>query len=232
MGAVGAQWWTRAGAVAILAVTLIVASQVLAGVEPDRDARVTATGDAPAPTPTTAPPTTAPAPASPTTAPLPPITGPVRLDDTARIDGRGIGVVEAGMTVAEAEQSAGRRFDIVDRTAVDTRCYAVAPQGLNGLRFGVRGPADDPRTGEIVRIDATDATWATVSDVRVGSPIADVKRSYGRRAVASPDGKALTVTVKDGGRSFAVLFVTSERGVVAAIRSGELAAVTQPEGCG
>lgn len=222
------RFWTRATAVAIPALTLIVASQVLAGMDvPAPDTEVDAASgpsSTTTPTPVTSGPTT--------TAALPPITGPVRLDASAKIDGRGIGTVEAGMTVVEAEQSAGRRFDIVDRAAPDSRCYAATPQGLTGLRFVVRGPAPEPRDGVIVRVEATDTTWSTVSNVRVGSSVDEVKRAYGSRAKATPDGKALTVDVRDAGRAFVVLFVTSERGVVASIRSGDAVPVLQPDGCG
>lgn len=224
---------TRAGAVALVALVLIVASQVLAGVEPedlpaDREVAVeagatttTVAGDEPAPSTTT----------TSTTAPLPPIAGPVRLTETSELDGRGIGPVEAGMTVAEAEQSAGRRFTIAGRDDPADRCYAASPEGLVGLRFVVQGPAADPREGEIVRAEVVDSSWATVSGARVGQSEAEVRRVYGGRVVQDRTTKMLTVAVKDGGRSFAVGFVMSERGTVTAMRSGDAAAVTQPEGC-
>ena len=227
----------RTFAVSIAAVSLIVASQVLAGMEPPRPGTQLGAGTEPADvdgvtttavttattvTPPTPPPTTA----------LPPITGPVRLDERSKLDGRGVGTVEAGMTVAEAEQAAGRRFEIVDRADAADNCFGAVPSGLVGLRFAVEGPVPDPREGRIVRVDASDVTWATASDVRVGSPVDEIRRSYGNRAKATADGKGYTVAVSDAGRDFAVLFVTSERGVVAAIRSGEAAAVQQPDGCG
>lgn len=224
--------WTRAGAVALVAGVMIVASQVLAGIEPadrpsDSDVAVeagattTVAGDEPAPSTTT----------TSTTAPLPPIAGPVRLIETSEIDGRGIGPVEAGMTVAEAEQSAGRRFTIAKRDDAGDRCYETSPEGLVGLRFIVQGPVDDPRAGRLVRAEVVDSSWQTVSGARVGQSEAEVRRVYGGRVSEDRASGLLTVAVKDGGRSFAVGFVMSERGIVTAIRSGDAAAVTQPEGC-
>lgn len=223
---------TRAGAVALVALVLIVASQVLASVEPedvsaDREVAVeagattTVAGAEPAPATTT----------TSTTAPLPPIAGPVRLTETSEIDGRGIGPVEAGMTVAEAEQSAGRRFTIAGRDDAGDRCYETSPEGLVGLRFTVQGPAADPRAGRIVRAEVVDSTWQTVSGARVGQSEDEVRRVYGGRVSEDRASSLLTVAVKDGGRSFAVGFVMSERGLVTSIRSGEAAAVAQPEGC-
>jgi hypothetical protein len=186
----------------------------------------------------TSPPATAPMPggaaeppATTTTEALPPITGPVRLDERSGLDGRGIGPVEAGMTVAEAEQASGRRFTIVDRDGATDGCYAAAPEGLVGLRFVVKGPSAVAREGRIVRVEAEDSAWVTVSGARVGQSVAEVRRAYGRRLTGDEKEGLLTVSVKDGGRSFAVGFVTSERGVVTEMRSGDAAAVAQPEGC-
>ena len=224
--------WTRAGAVALVALVLIIASQVLASVEPDDlptgeevavEAGATTTTAAGEPAPSTS--TTS------TTVPLPPIAGPVRLTETSEIDGRGIGPVEAGMTVAEAEQSAGRRFTIAERDDAGDRCYETSPEGLVGLRFTVQGPAADPREGRIVRAEVVDSSWQTVSGARVGQSEAEVRRVYGGRVSEDRASGLLTVAVKDGGRSFAVGFVMSERGIVTTIRSGDAAAVTQPEGC-
>lgn len=221
--------WTRAGAVALVTLTLLIASQVLARVEHDgTPARRDVAVDAGATTTVSA----APAPSTTsTTAPLPPITGPVRLTESSEIDGRGVGPVEAGMTVAEAEQSAGRRFTIAERDDAGARCYEASPEGLVGLRFIVRGPVADPREGEIVRVEVVDSSWQTVSGARVGQSEAEVRRVYGSRVKEDRATGLLIVTVKDGGRSFAVGFVMSERGTVTAIRSGDATAVTQPEGC-
>jgi hypothetical protein len=231
---VNGRTWTRAGAVALVALVLLVASQVLASVEPDdlptddevaveAGATTTVAGGAPASTSTSVAPTT--------TVPLPPIAGPVRLTETSEIDGRGIGPVEAGMTVAEAEQSAGRRFTIADRDGDADRCYRASPEGLVGLRFVVQGPAADPRAGEIVRVEVDDSSWQTVSGARVGQTEAEVRRVYGGRVSEDRATGLLTVAVKDGGRSFAVGFVISERDTVTAMRSGVATAVAQPEGC-
>jgi hypothetical protein len=221
----------RATVVIVLGGTMAGLSQLLAGMEPARPR--TQLDATPGSTTTTAPSgtTTAPAPSTTTTVPLPPIAGPVRLDERSKFDGRGVGPIEAGMTVAEAEQAAGRRFT-VDRADPGAACWFATVDGLPGLRMIVRGPAVDGREGRISRIEASDITWTTVSGARVGASESEVQRLYGSRAKRSPDGRRLTVTVKDGGRSFAVVFLLSERATVTALWSGEAAAMTQPEGCG
>jgi len=241
MSGVGTWTWERAGAVAIAGTALVVASQVIAAVDPSYEPRQTReeetevvagggeeaassgseqAGGAADPAPTTT-----------TTEALPPITGPVRLDERSGLDGRGIGPVEAGMTVAEAEQAAGRRFTIVERDDPGDRCYAATPEGLVGLRFVVQGPSGVARDGRIVRVEVEDSAWVTVSGARVGQSVAEVRRAYGRRVTGDEADGLLTVSVKDAGRSFAVGFVTSERGIVTEMRSGDAAAVAQPEGC-
>ena len=220
----------RAGAVAVVAVALITASQVLARMDPGPPppqldpTRPTAAPVAPAST-------DPPEPVA-TTAPLPPINGPVRLDERSQIDGRGVGPVEAGMTLGQAEQAAGRRFAIVGRDEPGATCFGAEPEGLIGLRFAVQGPVDDPREGRIVRVEATATTWSPVSGARVGSTVTEIKRLYRGRVVESADKRLLTVPLREGGRSFAVAFVTSERELVSALRSGDVAAIVPPEGGG
>lgn len=239
MSPVDARAWERAGAVAIAATALAVASQVIASVDPTYEPRqrraeeteVVAAGGETTTTAAPAAPAAPDAPATTTTEVLPPITGPVRLDERSGLDGRGIGPVEAGMTVAEAEQAAGRRFQVVDRDDGADRCFGATPEGLVGIRFAVQGPAGDPREGRIVRVEAVDSAWVTVSGARVGQSVAEIRKAYGRRVTGNEAEGLLTVAVRDAGRSFAVGFVTSTRGVVTQLRSGQAAAVSQPEGC-
>jgi hypothetical protein len=232
----------RAGSVAALTLALIVASQILASVEPPKGTEVTAGSTTTVPTTTPPPPTT-------TTVPLPPITGPVRLDERSRLDGPGVGPVEAGMTLGEAEQAAGRRFTVTGHDDPTVRCYSASPDGLVGLALTVQGPADDPRAGKVVRVEATASTWSTVSGARVGSTVDEVRRLYNNRLDKSattttarrssgvttttvPPAGLLTVTVRRGSQTFAVGFATSERQIVTAVYSGDAAAVKDPAGCG
>ena len=234
----------------VFALTLIVASQVLARLEPAEDSSDLSAGGAAATT-TTLPPTTAPPPSTTTTIPRPPINGPVRLEPTSKFDAPGVGPIEAGMTVNEAEQAAGRRFTVSGHDPA-ARCYVAEPEGVLGLRFTVQGPVGDPYEGRIVRAEATDSTWSTVSGARVGSSVDEVKRLYGRRLTSPstvaptttarstsrsttttvPPASLLTVALREGGKDYAVGFQTSERQVVTEIRSGDLAAVRDLAGCG
>lgn len=222
---------------------LIVASQLLADVEPDDGPGDLGAGPA---TRATLP---DPASSTPSTVTLPPVSGPVRLDETSLFDGPGVGPVETGMTLGEAEQAAGRRFTVSGRSDAGVSCFTAAPEGLVGLRFTVRGPVDDPRQGRIARAEATDSTWSTATGARVGSTVEEVKRLYRNRldraattTTVRRSGSATTstvstagmlkVTVRDGARTVAVGFVTSERQVVSAMYSGDAGAVSDPAGCG
>jgi hypothetical protein len=209
--------------------TLIVLSQLLAAPPGEQSTQLDATRATTTTTAVVA--VTSSTSSTTTTEALPPITGPVRLDERSKFDGRGVGPIEAGMTVAEAEQAAGRRFT-VQRDDPGAACYTATIDGLPGLEVAVKGPSPVARDGAIVRIAATDSAWSTVSGVRVGASKSEVQQAYGTRAKASPDASMLTVSVKDAGQSYAVVFVMSQRDTVTAIRSGEAAAATAPEGCG
>jgi hypothetical protein len=222
------QTTARALSVLLAGGTMVVASQVLATLPSGDDTQLDASRSTTTTTEAVAATTTT---TAPTTIPLPPINGPVRLDEGSKFDGRGVGPVEAGMTVGEAEQAAGRRFT-VERADAAATCYAATVDGLPGLRVAVKGPASDPREGKIVRLEATDSTWSTVSGVRVGASDAEVRRAYGSRAKAAPDNSSFTVSVKDAGQAYAVVFVMSQRQSVTAIRSGEATAAATSEGCG
>ncbi len=229
----------RALGVALLVTTIAVASQVLvAGSGSNRRSRTTTTAIVAPTAPRAADPedtTTTVAPTTTSTFPPPPLDGPIRLTTATRVDGHGLGPVEAGMTAAKAEQIAGRRFRFIGYADATTACYRAEVDGLPGLRFAVKGPVADPRDGSIVRTEVTGGELATVSGIRVGASVDDVRSTYGgraREAKSTGGGSVFTVPVPDGNVRFGVAMVASSRGVVTGIFSGTEGALSELTGCG
>lgn len=183
--------------------------------------------------------TTAPAPSSTTTTTEVPIRGPVRLVETSRFDLRGVGPVEAGMTVHEAEQTAGLRFSLAPIAGTDGRCSTATPAGLDGLTFVIAAPggatASDPKAGTIVRAAATVEPFATVSNVRVGATLAEARSVYAGRFEEVRFGRggvALTVKGRSGGDADKGVRIESTDGQsVTSLASGLLTALAAPDGC-
>ena len=187
-----------------------------------------------------APATTAPAPAStaPSTTEVP-LPGPVRLVPTSRFDLRGVGPVEAGMTVHEAEQASGLRFTLSPMTATNGRCSAATPAGLDGLAFVVIAPggaaATDAKAGTIARAAATVPPFATVSNARVGSTLDEARSLYAGRYEEIRFGRggvALTVKGRSGADADKGVRIESTDGrQVTSLASGLLTALAAPDGC-
>ena len=169
-------------------------------------------------------------------------TAPERLDEASTLDVRGVGPVEAGMTIKSAERAAGRTFTVTEFDTFDGRCYYAEPDGLRGLAFLVIAPGDrpprDPKDGEIASVTATaNSPFRTVSGARVGSTADEVRRLYPERLREQPHeyeqgGVYLTFepeTVRD--RAFGMRFEVGADGIVQSITSGDGEAITLPEGC-
>ena len=189
--------------------------------------------DEPAATTTTAAPTT-------TTTSEVPIAGPVRLVTSSRFDLRGIGPVEAGMTVHEAEQAAGLRFTLSPMPATNGRCTSATPAGLDGLTFIVTAPggatSGDPKAGTISRVTATVAPFATVSNAKVGATLEEARAIYAGRYEEVRFGRggvALTIRGRSGADTDKGVRVESTDGrLVTSVASGLLTALAAPDGCG
>ena len=175
-----------------------------------------------------------------TTTTEPPLKGPVRLVVTSRFDLRGVGPVEAGMTVHEAEQASGRRFALSPMPATNGRCSTAAPADLDGLTFVVVAPGGaasaDPKAGTIARATATAAPFATVSNAKVGSTLAEARSIYAGRYEEVRFGRggvALTVKGRSGADGDKGVRLESADGqVVTTLASGLLTALAAPDGCG
>ena len=183
--------------------------------------------------------TTTTAPATTTTATTePPLPGPVRLAPTSRFDLRGVGPIEAGMTVHEAEQASGVRLVLSPIQATSGRCSSAA--AIDGLAFTVLAPGgateNDPKAGTIARGIATAPTFSTVSGARVGQALAEVRGIYAGRfeeARFGRTGVALTIKGRSAAdRDFGVRIESADGQKVSSISSGRLAALAAPEGCG
>ena len=199
-------------------------------------APTTTEGDGP-PGPTT---TTTSAPPTTTTTTEPPLTGPVRLVVSSRLDLRGIGPLEAGMTVHEAEEASGRRFRLSPLNATQGRCSSAVPDDLPGLTFvvaaaGGSAASVDAKAGTIARVTATDPVFATVSGAKVGSTLADARTRYAGRYDEVRFGRAgVALTIK--GRSgpdadFGVRIESTDGQSVTSLGAGRLASLAAPDGC-
>jgi hypothetical protein len=183
--------------------------------------------------------TAAPASSTTTTSVEPPLTGPVRLVSTSRFDLRGVGPVEAGMTVHEAEQATGLRFTLTAMPTTNGRCSSATPAGLDGLTFIVAAPggaaATDAKAGTIARAQATVAPFATVSNARVGATLAEARSIYAGRFEETRFGRggvALTVKGRSGGDADKGVRIESTDGQqVTSLASGLLTALAAPDGC-
>ena len=239
--------WTPARVVGTLVVAGLTAGAALvlssARVETDVDevtagtTTTTAAADAVDPTSTTA--AAGPTTTTTTTVVEPPITGPVRLGTSSRFDLRGVGPVEAGMTVHEAEQAAGLRFRLTAMPATNGRCSSAVVEGIDGLTFVVVAPggaaATDAKAGTIARAAATVAPFATVSNARVGATLAEARSLYAGRFEEVRFGRggvALTVKGRSGGDDDKGVRIESGDGqLVTSLASGLLTALAAPDGC-
>jgi hypothetical protein len=160
------------------------------------------------------------------------------------IDLRGIGPIEAGMTLAEAERAAG--VDLVPQYFEDFGglCYFATAAGLEEdfilmVRSSGSEPVDDPRDGVIARVSATsdmESPAQTLSGIGIGSSEEDVYASYPGRIESQPHmyiegGHYLTYVPRDtADQGFRVRFFTDGE-VVRDIHAGDAEASGAVEGC-
>ncbi len=149
---------------------------------------------------------------------------------------QGMGLVEHGMTVAEAEAVLAATLEFGE--PVSEGCYhAWDPTDVNSPRFMVIASTGEPADGTIVRIELGE-THTTRSGIHIGSTKAEVLEAYGDRIVASPhpygSGPAseyLTYVPADPADAGYRLIMETEDDRVVAIRSGRLPEVEWIEGC-
>ena len=176
----------------------------------------------PSPSPDVVSPTPSPSPASPSPTPAP---DRLTEDDRLRLDG--IGPINVGMTVDEAERAAGIRLRISKEQSAACR-FAFPVDGPRGLAFMIS-------YRKIIRVDVTpDARITTVSGIGVRDSEQDVLRVYGDRIKRerhpyAPEGSYL-VYRPTGERTLLLIFETNGKRV-RSFRSGLADAVRAIEGC-
>jgi len=158
---------------------------------------------------------------------------PVGLDDSSKLSLRGLGPVEGGMSLAEAEEAAGVPLTYEVSPAGFGDCgYASPPPGL-----GLDEVSFMVLDGRIARADVYGPPIATVSGVRVGDPESAVMAVYGDQIrvephpYAYPNGHYMIVEpTSDADSGYRLIFETDGT-VVTRMRSGLADAVDLIEGC-
>lgn len=174
------------------------------------------------PSPDVVSPSPSPSPASPSPSP-----SPGRLTEADRLRMDGIGPINVGMTVDEAEQAAGIRLRINKEQSAACR-FAFPVNGPRNLAFMIS-------YRRIIRVDvAPDAGIKTVSGVGVGDSEEDVLRVYGDGIKREPhpyvpEGSYL-VYRPAGERRLLLIFETNGKRVTS-FRSGLAGPVRAIEGC-
>ncbi|MBE9028254.1 hypothetical protein IQ266_00605 [filamentous cyanobacterium LEGE 11480] len=163
-----------------------------------------------------------------------------QLTQNAQIYLDGIGSIQAGMTITEAEQAGG--IKLVKPGSGDRRgCYYIQP--LNAaldVEFMVFGQGQgNPHHDRIVRVDINQSsTITTRSGAGIGTTEAEIKAMYpgqikvtGNRYTWQSGGNDLTYMPRDAAdKKYSLIFETLN-GKVTQFRSGLADAVAQVERC-
>ena len=161
-----------------------------------------------------------------------------RVDPGTTLSLKGIGPVVAGMTIAEADQAAGRWLEVEGFDDLDGQCYRASISGLDGLSFQIENPAGlagDPKQGTIGRASVYEGPWRTISGIGIGSSAEEVHAAYGDQIVSSSheyrDGVYLDFVPVDPADADYMLRFEVDRGRVVAMHAGYERAVSLVEGC-
>jgi hypothetical protein len=152
-----------------------------------------------------------------------------KLTEASQLGTNGLGPVLVGMTVAQAEKAAGRKFT-TGESSEGSSCTYSRPAGLPGVSFMVID-------GVIARTDVDKASQVTTfRGAKVGDSEARIKALYGSQITVEPheyvrNGHYLVFTPRDkADRAFRVIFETDGKKVTR-FRSGRLPEVSYVEGC-
>jgi len=233
-----AQALAAGGALAAVALLAVVVTRL-----PDDDQQGVVAND---PTTSTSTSTTAPSTttsvSSTTTTALPP---PPAVDARTSLSERGVGPIEAGMTVAEAEQASGLTFVLRGSTEEFGGCYYIDLDGQPDLSIRVDLPSDrrdaDFREGIIQAISIYSlepdglSTRETTAGIGLGASEQDVRAAYGEAVEEQPHdytpGGAYLYVHPDASPGYGFRYVLDEHRVVTSIDVGLAGAITAPEGC-
>jgi hypothetical protein len=185
--------------------------------------------------PSSTTPSTSTSPAPTSTLPGPPPDTPGRLSLGSRVTATGIGPVQVGMSVPQAEGAGGVRLQ---RTMDEyyPRCWYVVPKGwpkvhdhdllVDRVGFMITG-------GTIARIDVWAGSIATREGIRIGSTERQVQRAYPGRITVTHDrfGVRQLRFTPPGHAGYRILFQSDGRQVTR-FRAGKVTQVVNyDEGC-
>jgi hypothetical protein len=163
-----------------------------------------------------------------------------RLSEQSKLAIDGIGPIRVGMTISQAEKSAGIR--LVQKSPNISGCYHVYPQnGPANLGFMVIGHQQENRSvrerDRIARVDVwRNGRIMTVSGAKNGDTEARIKALYPGKITVTRhkydgNGHYLTFTPQDPeDRNYRLIFETDGKRVTQ-FRSGKLPEVAYIEGC-
>lgn len=190
----------------------------------------------PSPSTTTAP-TTSTTRAPVTTLPAPPPDTPGHLSLGSRITLTGIGPVQVGMTVPQAERAGGVTL-LRTMDEYYPRCWYVVPKGwpkAHDLDLVVDRVGLMVTGGTIARIDVWAGSTSTREGIRIGSTEQEVQRAYPGRITVTHDrfGVRQLIFTPAGlaGAGYRILFESDGRQVTH-LRAGKVTQVVNyDEGC-
>jgi hypothetical protein len=150
------------------------------------------------------------------------------LTENSRLRTNGIGSVEVGMTVSEAEKASGRSFLRERSGRNDSSCSYVNISGLSGVSLMLIN-------GKIARVDVSNPRILTLRGAKIGDSEDRIKRLYPGQIKTTPHpyrkDHYLTFYPKDRqDRDYRLIFETS-RGKVDVFRGGRVPEVGYIEGC-
>jgi hypothetical protein len=148
--------------------------------------------------------------------------------EDSRLRTNGIGSVEVGMTVSEAERVSGRSFFKERGYRSDASCTYVSMSGLSGVSFMLIN-------GKIARVDVNNPRILTLRGAKIGDSEDRIKKLYPGQIKTIPHpyrgDHYLTFYPKDRqDRDYRLIFETS-KGRVDAFRGGRIPEVEYIEGC-
>jgi hypothetical protein len=148
--------------------------------------------------------------------------------EDSRLRTNGIGSVEVGMTVLEAERASGRSFFKEKRGDRSGSCTYVNMSGLSGVSFMLSN-------GKIARVDVDNPRILTLRGAKIGDSEDRIKKLYPGQIKTTPHpyrgDHYLTFYPKDRqDRDYRLIFETA-KGRVVAFRGGRIPEVGYIEGC-
>lgn len=152
----------------------------------------------------------------------------------------GLGPVKLGMTIQEAANAAQVSFVVAPLTQ-SAVCQYYLPENYDPVKAKRTAPIDGIGlmvvNDQVIRIDIwPGSTVKTRSGIGIGSTAEEVEATYDEQIEVTvhpyTDGSYLTLTPDASGSNlYSLVFETDKEGQVTQFRTGQVPAVTWPEGC-